>query len=128
MSFQYDADSDGYLNIVEMKHLIHEKKCADMPKDLALHLLKLSDTNNDGRLDFEEFYKLSLEHPYFLCEMYIKYCKAVVPKRNDAEEGDVLGMVILLLQISLESAYQHYVSFFFMRNNLNSIGQLVVIK
>ncbi|XP_050074974.1 protein rhomboid [Anopheles maculipalpis] len=87
---KYDTDSDGYLNIVEMKRLISERKCPDMPKDLAIHLLKASDTNNDGRLDFNEFYKLSTEHPYFLCEMYIKYCKVVVPKRNVVEEGDVL--------------------------------------
>uniref|UniRef100_A0A182JVE6 Rhomboid-like protein n=1 Tax=Anopheles christyi TaxID=43041 RepID=A0A182JVE6_9DIPT len=87
---KYDTDSDGFLNVVEMKHLINEKKCPELPKDLASHLLKISDTNNDGRLDFDEFYKLSTEHPLFLFEMCIKYCKAVVPKRNDDEEGDVL--------------------------------------
>uniref|UniRef100_A0A182P611 Rhomboid-like protein n=1 Tax=Anopheles epiroticus TaxID=199890 RepID=A0A182P611_9DIPT len=92
---KYDMDGDGYLNIVEMKHLIKEKKCPDMPKDLALHLLKLSDTNNDGMLDFDEFYKLSTEHPSFFCEMYLKYCKAVVPKRNVIEEGDVLALELV---------------------------------
>ncbi|XP_052899552.1 rhomboid-related protein 2 [Anopheles moucheti] len=87
---KYDTDSDGYLNVTEMKRLIKDRKCPDMPKDLAIHLLKASDTNNDGRLDFAEFYKLSTEHPIFLFEMYLKYCKAVVPKRNVAEEGDVI--------------------------------------
>uniref|UniRef100_A0A182NNA5 Rhomboid-like protein n=1 Tax=Anopheles dirus TaxID=7168 RepID=A0A182NNA5_9DIPT len=79
---KYDTNSDGYLNVREMKRIIQEKNCPDMPELCAKQLLKISDVNNDGRLDFEEFYKLSIEHPYFLWKMCLQYCKVVVPNRN----------------------------------------------
>uniref|UniRef100_A0A182QFR5 Rhomboid-like protein n=1 Tax=Anopheles farauti TaxID=69004 RepID=A0A182QFR5_9DIPT len=86
---KYDNDGDGYLSIPEMKRLINEKKCPDMPTICAKKLLKLSDINNDGRLDFDEFFKLSIDHSLFISDMCIKYCKLVVPKRNE-EEADVI--------------------------------------
>lgn len=89
---RYDTDGDGYLNREEMKRLVLEKKCPDMPAVCAKQLLKMSDVDRNGLLDFEEFYNMSIEHPYFFSTMCLKYCKVVVPPRNvdvsDVTDGE----------------------------------------
>jgi rhomboid-related protein 1/2/3 len=70
--------------------MIKENQCEDFPKGLATAILKNSDTNNDGRLDFEEFYKMSQYHTWLFKDLCVKYCRYVVPLRSGAI-GDETG-------------------------------------
>ncbi|XP_035793363.1 protein rhomboid-like isoform X1 [Anopheles albimanus] len=79
---KYDSNGNGYLSRSELRRLIREHKCPDIPKEVVRVVLTNSDENNDGRLDFEEFYKLSTEHPYIFRDFCIRYCRAVVPRRT----------------------------------------------
>lgn len=73
-----------------MKRLIRCQQCEDMPKGITRNILDLHDENNDGRLDFEEFYRLSREHQWLLKGMLVKYCKMIVPSPR-REEVDQTG-------------------------------------
>lgn len=70
----------------ELKRLIkaNPAKCSDLPKGLAKAILSQHDSDGDGQLDFDEFYKLSLEHDWLVKEWCVKYCRYVVPRRNGA--------------------------------------------
>lgn len=59
-------------------------QCQDLPKGIAKEILKFADSDNDGQLDFEEFYKLSLEHRWLVRDWCVKYCRYVVPRRDGA--------------------------------------------
>ncbi|XP_049541255.1 protein rhomboid [Anopheles darlingi] len=87
---KYDSDGNGFLSRSELRRLIKDKKCPDIPKEVVHEVLKNSDGNNDGHLDFEEFYKLSTEHPYIFRDLCIRYCRVVVPRRtpNIGDETD----------------------------------------
>ena len=39
----------------------------------------MHDTNNDGRLSFEEFYALSQQHSWLFKGYVVKYCQMIVP-------------------------------------------------
>ncbi|XP_053676681.1 protein rhomboid [Anopheles nili] len=85
---KYDTDQNGYLSVPELKRLIKEKRCTDIPKHAVEQLVKLSDHDNDGRLNFEEFSKLCTENSHLLRNLCVKYCSIVVPPRN-VEQSDV---------------------------------------
>lgn len=76
---QFDTDRDGHLDIHEMKRLIRRHQCEQIPKGIARQILEMHDTNNDERLDFEEFYALSQEHEWLFKGFLIKYCRMIVP-------------------------------------------------
>ncbi|EDX16132.1 GD18262 [Drosophila simulans] len=63
---QHDSDRDGLINTHELKELISDGYCRDIPAYIADQILKRSDQDNDGHLDFEEFYAMSLRP--LLCE------------------------------------------------------------
>ncbi|XP_065095012.1 rhomboid-related protein 2 isoform X2 [Ochlerotatus camptorhynchus] len=79
---KYDRNKTGLLSIQELKRMINNRRCPDLPKGFAKNLLKTADQNNDGHLDFEEFYQMSREHHYLFRDMCVRYCKLVVPSRN----------------------------------------------
>ncbi|KAG5671993.1 hypothetical protein PVAND_002157 [Polypedilum vanderplanki] len=90
---KYDSNRDGYLSKKELKQLIKANpgQCQDLPKGIAKEILKNADSDNDGQLDFEEFYKLSLEHRWIMREWCVKYCRAVVPRRDGAIADETDG-------------------------------------
>lgn len=83
---QYDINRDGFLSKKELKKLIKENpgQCADLPKGITKEMLKMHDDNNDGQLDFEEFFKLSQNHNWVVRDWCVKYCRYVVPRRDGA--------------------------------------------
>ncbi|XP_055628148.1 rhomboid-related protein 2 isoform X3 [Toxorhynchites rutilus septentrionalis] len=81
---KYDRDRTGLLSIQELKRMINARRCPDLPKGFVRQMLKAADHNNDGHLDFEEFYQMSREHNYLFRDMCVRYCKLVVPNRNPA--------------------------------------------
>lgn len=87
---KYDRDHTGHLSILELKRMINSRRCPDLPKGFAKKLMKTADQNNDGFLDFEEFYQMSREHNYLFRDMCVRYCKMIVPSRNPvvADEPD----------------------------------------
>lgn len=86
---KYDTNRNGFICVGELKRMIEDKKCPDISQNVVKVLLKMSDDNNDDHLDFEEFYKLSMQHPYLFREICVKYCRLVVPNRNpNALTGD----------------------------------------
>lgn len=70
--------------------MIGSGRCRDLPRTLAEHVLALSDTDHNGRLDFEEFYKLSHNYGWLFKHYLTNYCRMIVPPRH--EEGDQIGM------------------------------------
>jgi rhomboid-related protein 1/2/3 len=77
-------------------------QCSDLPKGLAKAILNMHDTDGDGRLDFEEFYKLSQHHSWLVRDMCVKYCRYVIPRRGGAvadETGESYFLQINLLNI-----------------------------
>nr|XP_029733954.1 rhomboid-related protein 2-like isoform X2 [Aedes albopictus] len=88
---KYDRNRTGLLSIQELKRMINNRRCPDLPKGFVKNLLKTADTNNDGHLDFEEFYQMSREHHYLFRDMCVRYCKLVVPSRNPATVDETDG-------------------------------------
>lgn len=80
--FQLDTDRDGRLNIRELKQHIRNFQCRNLPDYLANHILRMSDDDSDGALDFEEFYKLSLRQEWLFSRLVFNYCKMIVPAPN----------------------------------------------
>ncbi|XP_053683799.1 rhomboid-related protein 2 isoform X2 [Sabethes cyaneus] len=81
---KYDKNGTGLLSIQELKRMINHRRCPDLPKGFVKKLHKQADQNNDGQLDFEEFYQMSREHQYLFRDMCVRYCRLVVPSRNPA--------------------------------------------
>ncbi|XP_062565788.1 rhomboid-related protein 2 isoform X1 [Armigeres subalbatus] len=91
---KYDRSKTGLLSIQELKRMINSRRCPDLPKGFVKNLMKNADQNNDGHLDFDEFYQLSREHHYLFRDMCVRYCKLVCPSRNPAtvdETGPALA-------------------------------------
>jgi hypothetical protein len=70
----------------ELKRLIKENpgQCQDLPKGITKQLHKMADQDQDGQLDFDEFYQMSQEHKWILKDLCVKYCRAFVPRRDGA--------------------------------------------
>ncbi|XP_055529532.1 protein rhomboid isoform X2 [Wyeomyia smithii] len=88
---RYDKAGTGLLSIQELKRMINHRRCPDLPKGFVKKLLKQADQNNDGHLDFEEFYQMSREHHYLFRDMCVRYCRLVVPSRNPATDDETDG-------------------------------------
>lgn len=73
-----------------MKQLIHDHpaQCTDIPKGIAKAMLNIHDTNNDGQLDFEEFFQLSQQHQWVVRDFAVRYCKYLVPSRDGAHADE----------------------------------------
>lgn len=106
MSFQLDTNNDGVLNIRELKNHIRNYQCRNLPDYLAKHILRMSDEDSDGVLDFEEFYQLSLQQEWLFSRLVFKYCKMIVPspRRPEADETGKTLSQILSLHSSLTPA------------------------
>ena len=80
-----DTNNDGRLNIRELKQHIKNFECRNLPDYLAKHILRMSDEDSDGSLDFEEFYQLSLRQEWLFSRLVFKYCKMIVPSPHRPE-------------------------------------------
>lgn len=85
---QYDVSNDGFLSVKEMKRLIKDHGCDNLPKCAAKKILTIGDTNGDGKLSFEEFYILCTQSEWVAKSYAIKYCKLIVPRRAMAQDAD----------------------------------------
>lgn len=83
-----DEDRDGRLNIRELKAHIRNFQCRNIPEHLANHILKMSDEDSDGALDFEEFYRLSLRQEWLFSRLIFNYCKMIVPSPHRPEHDE----------------------------------------
>ncbi|XP_034664436.1 protein rhomboid [Drosophila subobscura] len=84
---KHDSDRDGLISTHELKGLISDGYCRDIPAYIAEQILRRSDTDNDGHLDFEEFYTMSLHHKWMVRNLLARYCRMVVPPPKPLE-GD----------------------------------------
>ena len=80
---QYDVNGDGYLSVCELKKLVERcpEQCKDLPRGVTDFLHAFHDENGDGRLDFEEFYKLSRRNHWVVRDWCAKYCEYIIPPR-----------------------------------------------
>lgn len=58
-------------------------ECKDLPKNVAKNLLKMHDDDKDGKLSFNEFLRLSKGNKWIVHDWCIKYCKYVIPPRDN---------------------------------------------
>lgn len=79
---QYDTDHDNYLDIKEMKRLVRDHACENIPKGAVKKILQTGDTNNDGKLSYDEFYIMCTEREWLVRSYAVKYCTLVVPRRG----------------------------------------------
>ncbi|SPP77886.1 protein rhomboid [Drosophila guanche] len=84
---KHDSDRDGLISTHELKELISDGYCRDIPAYIAEQILRRSDSDNDGHLDFEEFYTMSLHHKWMVRNLLARYCRMVVPPPKPLE-GD----------------------------------------
>ncbi|XP_022220038.1 protein rhomboid [Drosophila obscura] len=84
---KHDSDRDGLIGTHELKELISDGYCRDIPAYIAEQILRRSDVDNDGHLDFEEFYTMSLRHKWMVRNILARYCRFVVPPPKPLE-GD----------------------------------------
>lgn len=82
-------DRDGKLSIVEMKNLIKNHQCRNLPENLANHILRMNDEDLDGFLDFEEFYRMSIRQEWLFSRYLAKYCKMIVPSPHRPEQDEI---------------------------------------
>ncbi|EDW30651.1 GL26733 [Drosophila persimilis] len=84
---KHDSDRDGLISTHELKELISDGYCRDIPAYIAEQILRRSDVDNNGHLDFEEFYTMSLHHKWMVRNILARYCRYVVPPPKPLE-GD----------------------------------------
>lgn len=101
---QFDHDRDGFLSIPEMKNLIRQHQCEDIPKEVARQILLMHDDDSNGRLDFEEFYQLSQRHQWLWRGLIAKYCRVVVPSPHRPEQDEIgKNFILVTVGFSTES-------------------------
>lgn len=72
-----------------MKNLIRHHQCEQIPKEVARQILLMHDDDANGRLDFEEFFKLAKQHEWIFRGLLVKYCKILVPSPHRPEQDEV---------------------------------------
>lgn len=88
---QWDTDQDGFLQISDLKNMIETEGRHHIKADI-IRLLKKCDENEDGQLNFEEFYQLSKDRTWLIRQMMKSYCKLVVaPRKKRCRENDETG-------------------------------------
>lgn len=75
------------MSIHELKNLIkiNPEQCKDLPKCVCEFLHEVHDEDNDGKLSFEEFYKLSRKNHWVVADWCTKYCEYIIPPRCAAK-------------------------------------------
>lgn len=87
---QYDRNNSGYLEIKEIKKMIKDHTCNNLPKGAAEKIMKMGDTDNDGKLSFDEFYKIAEQRDALIRQYAVQYCRMVVPRRDPGQALDVI--------------------------------------
>lgn len=106
--FQLDQDRDGFLNIHELKLMIRNHQCDNIPENLAHHILRMHDEDSNGKLDFDEFYRMSLQQEWLISRLMKRYCKLIVPSPHRPEEDEIgkINFLFIFLSFNLEENKQ----------------------
>lgn len=84
-----DIDCDGFLSIHELKLMIRNQQCSNIPVSLANHILEMHDEDSNGKLDFDEFYQMSLQQEWLFSRLLKSYCKYLVPAPHREGEDQI---------------------------------------
>lgn len=97
---------DGVVQIDELQQYMGNYLRPSLAKFIAKQIHKKYDVNSDGKLNFEEFYEMSLRKEYKFHRLLFKYCKYVVPPRPHDEgnfyEFEFFSCSIIYLLSSLK--------------------------
>lgn len=96
--FQIDMNHDGVVQIDELQQYMGNYLRPSMAKFIAKQIHSKYDVNSDGKLNFEEFYEMSLRKEYKFHRLLFKYCRYVVPPRTQDE--DSLGNHLVFISLS----------------------------
>lgn len=64
----------------------------------------MHDEDSNGRLDFEEFYRMSVRQEWLFSRMMVKYCKMIVPSPR-REPQDEIGKIEFIF---IECRYSNF--------------------
>ena len=84
MHVQIDVNHDGAVQIYELQQFMGNFLQPSLAKYIASQIHKKYDKNSDGMLSFDEFYEMSLRKDYKFHRLLFRYCKYVVPQKQNS--------------------------------------------
>lgn len=85
------------VHVSELQEHMQKFLKPSLAKYIAYQILRRYDTDSDGVLSFEEFYKLSLQKESRSRRLLFQYCKYVVPPREQKEDSS--GKIVKLFNL-----------------------------
>ena len=79
--------------------MIRAHKSQSLSRGLSERIMKMADTDKNGYLDFEEFYKLAQTNRFFM-NIATNYCRFIVPRRDGKQATDEIGKKFEIIRYS----------------------------
>lgn len=95
---QIDVNHDGAVQIHELQQYMTNFLRPSLAKYIANQIHQKYDVNSDGMLSFDEFYEMSLRREYKFHRFLFKYCKYVVPPREQTEDSYGNGLILYIIR------------------------------
>lgn len=88
-------------------------ECGNIPVSLANLILDMHDEDSNGKLDFDEFYQMSLQQEWLFSRFLKSYCKYLVPAPRREGEDQIGDFIFFFFT---------YISTNFIESNVDTIN------